>query len=82
MDVSELEQDLACKNDQSPQLQRLFAMIDDKAIHPHDKVKLSLLYQLRYETSKDVRATSHNRRIAGPVQGGDAESAVRRTRCQ
>lgn len=73
MDVSELEQSLAIKNDQAVHLQQLCApprwcethdscttrrlnIIDDPTYVAHDKTKLALLYQLRYETAKDVRS--------------------------
>jgi len=52
MRVSELEQELACNNDHGPAMDMLLQLVDDPRIAFSDKVKLVLLYALRYETAK------------------------------
>ncbi|OWR55084.1 vacuolar protein sorting-associated protein 45 [Danaus plexippus plexippus] len=49
LQVSELEQELACHADHTRHLQRLKAMLSDEAIAGTELVKLVCLYALRYE---------------------------------
>jgi len=49
MEVSELQQELANKNEHSTQLQKLNELIESPDINADDKIKLLLLYALRYE---------------------------------
>jgi vacuolar protein sorting-associated protein 45 len=49
MDVSEMEQELACNHNPSEAFTKLSALIDDPRIIMFDKVKLVLLYSIRYE---------------------------------
>eukprot|EP01105_Mastigella_eilhardi_P009919 TRINITY_DN2328_c0_g1_i1.p1 TRINITY_DN2328_c0_g1~~TRINITY_DN2328_c0_g1_i1.p1 ORF type:complete len:569 (-),score=169.35 TRINITY_DN2328_c0_g1_i1:56-1711(-) len=49
LDVSELEQDLACKHDPSSAFRRLMDFLNDPSLHKKDKLRLVLLYCLRYE---------------------------------
>ncbi len=44
MEVSELEQELASKNDFSAHLTKLTELIADPKVDEHDKIKASLLY--------------------------------------
>ncbi|ESP05609.1 hypothetical protein LOTGIDRAFT_208594 [Lottia gigantea] len=49
-DVSELEQEIACHNDHSAQLQRIKSFFTNDKIRPKDLLRLVMLYALRYET--------------------------------
>jgi len=49
MDVSEMEQELACNHNPSDAYTKLSAMIEDPRISKYDKLKLVLLYSIRYE---------------------------------
>ena len=53
-DISALEQDLACQQDHKRQLQDMNEMFDRKEVSPIDKLRLGLLYALRYETQADT----------------------------
>lgn len=48
-EVSELEQEVACKADHSAQLQRIKRTISDERISVEDALKLVALYAIRYE---------------------------------
>jgi hypothetical protein len=50
MDLSVLEQDMACTNDHSSQLEELRAKLRDGNVSNVDAVRLVMLYALRYET--------------------------------
>ena len=50
MDVSHLEQELACTDDHSTQLKNLQAMMEDRSLATVDALRLAMLYALRYET--------------------------------
>ncbi|XP_059054788.1 vacuolar protein sorting-associated protein 45 [Achroia grisella] len=49
LEVSELEQEIACQSDHSKHLQRLKSLISNESIRHHDAAKLVALYALRYE---------------------------------
>ncbi|XP_053617194.1 vacuolar protein sorting-associated protein 45 [Plodia interpunctella] len=49
LDVSELEQELACTSDHAKHLQRLRALIANPSVRHSDAAKLVALYALRYE---------------------------------
>lgn len=51
MDVSAFEQDLACADDQGGHLKELMAKLDSSSIKIPDKLRLGMLYALRYETA-------------------------------
>ncbi len=53
MDVSELEQELACVEDHSNALQQVLGMVRNPQVHDRDKLILVLLYALRYENSNN-----------------------------
>jgi vacuolar protein sorting-associated protein 45 len=57
MRVSELEQELACNADHSTAMDMLLQLLDDHRIAFNDKVKLVLLYALRYEGAKNQLPT-------------------------
>eukprot|EP01091_Cochliopodium_minus_P019833 TRINITY_DN8460_c0_g1_i1.p1 TRINITY_DN8460_c0_g1~~TRINITY_DN8460_c0_g1_i1.p1 ORF type:complete len:555 (+),score=171.56 TRINITY_DN8460_c0_g1_i1:38-1702(+) len=50
MDVSEVEQELACNNAHGSAYEKVSALIKDPSITDKDKLKLVILYSLRYET--------------------------------
>jgi len=54
MDVSEMEQELACNHAPSEAFSKLSALIDDPRIDKFDKLKLVLLYSIRYEEGGKV----------------------------
>lgn len=49
LEVSELEQEIACQSDHSKHLQRLKNLLSNEAVRHHDAAKLVALYALRYE---------------------------------
>jgi len=51
MDVSAFEQDLACTDDQGGHLKELMSKLDSSSIKIPDKLRLGMLYALRYETA-------------------------------
>ena len=56
MDVSQLEQDMACTNDHAGHLQQLTEKIQDPDVEDADAIRLALLYALRYEPGVSMRA--------------------------
>jgi vacuolar protein sorting-associated protein 45 len=48
MDVSQLEQDMACTNDHAGHLHQLTEKIQDPDVEDADAIRLALLYALRY----------------------------------
>ncbi|GBP81169.1 Vacuolar protein sorting-associated protein 45 [Eumeta japonica] len=58
LDVSELEQEIACQSDHGKHLHRLKRLLENPAIKHQDAAKLVMLYGLRYEkhTNNDVPA--------------------------
>eukprot|EP00026_Physarum_polycephalum_P006009 Phypoly_transcript_06049.p1 GENE.Phypoly_transcript_06049~~Phypoly_transcript_06049.p1 ORF type:complete len:564 (+),score=108.74 Phypoly_transcript_06049:40-1692(+) len=51
MDVSELEQELACNQSPNEAFTRVMTMIENPNINKWDKLKLALLYSIRYESA-------------------------------
>lgn len=49
MDVSELEQELSCNHNPSEAYAKVMAMVENPKIGKRDKLKLVLLYSIRYE---------------------------------
>lgn len=49
LEVSELEQEIACNSDHSAQLQRVKKLVGDERISQRNALRLVLLYALRYE---------------------------------
>lgn len=54
MDVSELEQELACNQNHSEAFTKVISMLDNPNIDKWDKIKLALLYSIRYEDAGRV----------------------------
>ncbi|XP_011211205.1 vacuolar protein sorting-associated protein 45 [Bactrocera dorsalis] len=57
-EVSELEQEVACKAEHSAQLQRIRKIIADERISVDDAIKLVALYALRYERHANCDTSS------------------------
>jgi vacuolar protein sorting-associated protein 45 len=51
MDVSAFEQDLACADDQAGHLRELMSKLDSPTVKIPDKLRLGMLYALRYENA-------------------------------
>ncbi|KAL9189549.1 hypothetical protein ACHAXT_009224 [Thalassiosira profunda] len=56
MDVSAFEQDLACADDQAGHLKELMRKLDSRTVKIPDKLRLGMLYALRYETVRPNNA--------------------------
>ena len=56
MDVSAFEQDLACSEDQAGHLRQLMTKLDSSSIKIPDKLRLGMLYALRYENASPNNA--------------------------
>mmetsp|Transcript_20546 Transcript_20546/g.31671 ORF Transcript_20546/g.31671 Transcript_20546/m.31671 type:complete len:603 (+) Transcript_20546:15-1823(+) len=54
MDVSQFEQELACADDQSAHTRELMEKLNSPAVKIPDKLRLGLLYSLRYENSGNI----------------------------
>jgi vacuolar protein sorting-associated protein 45 len=54
MDISQLEQELACHDDGGTQRREVLARINDARVGGPDKLRLALLYALRYEQQGQV----------------------------
>ena len=56
MDVSQLEQELACADNHSLHFREVMAKLQSTAIKIPDKLRLGLLYALKYETSGNIHS--------------------------
>jgi len=61
MDISQLEQELACNSDHSTQAQEVEEKVRSPATSAVDAVRLVLLYAIRYETFKGNKITTMKR---------------------
>jgi len=52
MDVSELEQSIACTNSHSEHIQKLKQLLNDSRITPNDALRLVLIYAFKYDNTK------------------------------
>jgi vacuolar protein sorting-associated protein 45 len=50
LDISQIEQDMACTNDRATHRRELFDKLSSPSVEAADKVRLALLYVLRYES--------------------------------
>lgn len=55
LDISQLEQEIACSNDRSGHKQELFDRIRSPKVKSADKLRLALLYLLKYESYNEIR---------------------------
>jgi vacuolar protein sorting-associated protein 45 len=72
LDVSHQEQALACHDDHTAQHRKLLATIRGGHIKAADKLRLALLYVLRYEDNANISALKREL-----IDGGVAEEKVR-----
>lgn len=56
MDVSQFEQELACSDDHTSHVRELMEKLNSNAIKIPDKLRLGMLYALRYENSGNLHA--------------------------
>ena len=63
MNVSELEQDLACRDSQSDQFRGICAQIEDPAVDSVDALRLVMLFALRYETNRGTKIDELKERL-------------------
>ncbi|CAG9320163.1 unnamed protein product [Blepharisma stoltei] len=54
LDISEIEQDIACNENRGDQFRQICEMLRDSRFNNFDKVKLALLYALRYEKDDKI----------------------------
>jgi len=47
--ISELEQDIACQSDKEKHMNQLMVMLRDPSVQPQDKLRLSMLFIIKYE---------------------------------
>jgi vacuolar protein sorting-associated protein 45 len=57
MAVSEVEQELACHNDHGPALEKTMRILDNPRLTAEDRLRVVLLYSIRYEEQKNHIAT-------------------------
>ncbi len=55
LDISQLEQDMACSGDHSTHKQQLLERIRNPKVKSMDKLRLALIYVVRYESYDEVR---------------------------
>ncbi|OQR88303.1 vacuolar protein sorting-associated protein [Achlya hypogyna] len=75
MDVSTLEQDMACNDDAAGHLRELALRLRKAAIAPANKLRLALLYALRYESPAAIKSVKELLLEAG-VPSGEAVTAM------
>lgn len=56
LDISEVEQEMACTNDRATHRRDLFDKLSNPSFEAADKIRLALLYCLRYESYDDINA--------------------------
>ena len=66
-EVLHFEQELACDDDQSRHHKELLSKIADPLIRPEDKVRLCLLYALRYEEIVQIGVIKQHLQTAGVI---------------
>ncbi|KAG5180767.1 Sec1-like protein [Tribonema minus] len=64
LDVSQLEQELACSDDQAGHQRALLEKIASPRIQPGDKLRLAMLYALRYEDNPNFNMRSLKLKLA------------------
>ncbi|CAH0490209.1 unnamed protein product [Peronospora farinosa] len=70
MDVSQLEQELACGDDHNAHFRDVVAKLKDAQVKPINKLRLAILYALRYETHSSVKLKTIKELLAAPHGGG------------
>ena len=54
LDISQLEQEIACSNDHSSHYKELFEKISSPSVKSADKLRLALLYIIKYESYNEI----------------------------
>lgn len=54
LDISALEQEISCSTDHSLHKQELFSKLTDNSIQPPDKLRLAILYVIKYESYNEI----------------------------
>jgi vacuolar protein sorting-associated protein 45 len=54
LDISELEQEISCSNDRNLHKQELATRIRNPKVNPADKIRLAILYLIKYESYNDT----------------------------
>ncbi|CAI5744628.1 unnamed protein product [Peronospora destructor] len=76
MDVSQLEQELTCGDDHSAHFRDVVATLKDAQVKPINKLRLAILYALRYETHSSVKLKTVKELLAAPHGGGLSSQRV------
>uniref|UniRef100_A0AAV1VHA1 Vacuolar protein sorting-associated protein 45 n=1 Tax=Peronospora matthiolae TaxID=2874970 RepID=A0AAV1VHA1_9STRA len=76
MDVSQLEQELACGDDHNAHLREVVAKLKDAQVQPMNKLRLAILYALRYETHSSIQLKIVKELIATAFGGGPSSECV------
>ncbi|KAE9003270.1 Vacuolar protein sorting-associated protein 45 [Phytophthora rubi] len=76
MDVSQLEQELACGDDHNAHFRDVVAKLKDAQVKPINKLRLAILYALRYETHSSVQLKTVKELLAAPHGGGLSSDRV------
>ncbi|CAI5734270.1 unnamed protein product [Hyaloperonospora brassicae] len=76
MDVSQLEQELACGDDHNAHFREVVAKLKDAQVKPMNKLRLAILYALRYETHSSVQLKTVKELIATAFDGGLSSDRV------
>jgi vacuolar protein sorting-associated protein 45 len=71
MDVSQFEQELACADDHSAHMKELMEKLGSPSVKIPDKLRLGMLYALRYEDSGDVNLVK-----TAMARGGVSEDMI------
>ncbi|CAI5739691.1 unnamed protein product [Peronospora destructor] len=70
MDVSQLEQELTCGDDHTAHFRDVVATLKDAQVKPINKLRLAILYALRYEIHSSVKLKTVKELLATPHGGG------------
>lgn len=76
MDVSQLEQELACGDDHNAHFRDVVVKLKDAQVKPLNKLRLAILYALRYETHSSVQLKTVKELLAAPYGGGLSSNCV------
>lgn len=71
LEVSELEQEIACHSNHSSSLQRLQQLLTNPKIRAQDMLRLTLLYALKFETHSNNDIVGLTRKLKGKVSDED-----------
>ena len=73
MKVSALEQSLACEQDHNSAVERVRELLKDRTVQFRDKLRIVMLYALRYEQVKNELSTFKSilRDIAGETENSE-----------